>query len=347
MKIDELLKKEIEEEMKKIQTPSSMYEFAQNIKEESEKREDFEKSTGRKRGWRKSQFVVAAVISLCVLTGSVFLNPAMAEVISKIPYLGQVFHKPIQEVISETLEKEGYKPAGIGMGMWGQKPLFDIVLEGTEEYVKQEKDKVLNILSKTLEKRGYDNYELKVSEAKEVSPVLKDIVKQRKELGEVLMSDLQEAGYSIMNVNAYSPVVTVYIPIADEAKKVEIYKTAIELLKANDSPKQVQIITRDVSEEELKRQWMPVTIIIEEEFFLKKEYKVADIRFSYKPEKVSITIMTNMKTSDPETKEAATKIRKEITGFLDSEEVKTKTENQKYELIIQDKNGKDLSFKEQ
>ncbi|QUG41643.1 DUF4030 domain-containing protein [Psychrobacillus sp. INOP01] len=344
MRIDESLKKEIKEEMEKIQVPSSMYEFAKNIKEESEKRADFEKSPERKTVWKKSQFVVAAVISLVVLTGSAFLNPTMAEVVSKIPYLGQVFHKPILEVITETLEKEGYKTAGIGMGIWEQKPHFDIGLKGTEEYVNQEEDKVLNILTEILEKRGYDNYELKVSDTNEVPPAQKEIDKNREELGEKLMSDLQEAGFPIMNVNAYSPVVEVYIPIADEAKKVVIYKAAIELLKANDTPKQVQIITRDVTEEEIRLQWMPIMRSIEDELYLKKEYRVADIRYSFKPVKVSITIMTNMKSSDVKDKETVTKIRKGIIEFLDSEEIKTKTENQKYELIIQDKNGNDFLF---
>jgi hypothetical protein len=345
MKIDESLKKEIEEEMEKIQAPSSIYEFAKNIKEESEKRTDFKKSTVRKKGWRKNRFAVAAVISLGILTGSAFLNPTMAEMASKIPYIGQIFHKPIHEVIREALVKEGYKTDGIGMGMWGGKPMFHIYLKGTEEYVKQEEDKVLTILTETLEKKGYDNYELVVvSETKEESPVQKEIYKQREELGEKLMSDLQGAGYPIMNVDARSPVVEVYIPIADEAKKVEIYKAAIELLKANDTPKQVQVITRDVSEEELKIQWMPVMRSIEEEFFLKKGYQVADIRYSYKSKKVSITIITKMKSSDSETKETVNKIRKEITEFLDSEEVKTKIENQKYELIVQDNNGNDFPF---
>ena len=344
MKIDESMKKEIQEEMEKIQTPPSLYKFVKNIKEESEKSADFEKSIGRKRGWRKSQFVVAAVISLVVLTGSAFLNPTMAEVVSKVPYLGQVFHKPIYEVITEALEKEGYKLAGIGMGMWGQKQHFDIILKGTEEYVNQEEEKVLNILTETLEKKGYDNYEIRVSIENEASPALIEIEKQREVLGEKLMRDLKGEGYQIMDVNAYSPVMAVYIPIADEAKKEEIYKAAIELLKANGTPRQVQIITRDVSEEELENQWMPVMRSIEEEFFLKKEYRVADIRYSYKPEKVSITIRTNMKSSDSETKETVTKIRKEITDFLDSVEVKTMTDNQKYELIIQDKNGNDFLF---
>lgn len=344
MKIDESMKKKIQEEMEKIQVPSSLYEFAKNIKEESEMRVDFEKTTGRKRGWRKSQFAVAAVISLGVLTGSAFLNPTMAEVISKIPYLGQVFQKPIPEVISEVLEKEGYKPAGIGMSMWGEKPLFDIRLKGTKEYVNQEEDKVLTILTRVLDKRGYDNYRLMVSDANEVSPELAEIVKQREVLGEKLKWDLQVAGYPILNVNAYEPIIKVYIPVADEAKEVEIHKAANELLKANGTLKRVQIITKDVSEDELRIQWMPAMMSIEEEFYLKKEYRVAKISYSYKPEKVSITIKTSMKSSDAEAKEMVTKIRKGITEFLESEEVKTKTANQKYELIVQDKNGNDFPF---
>lgn len=89
---------------------------------------------------------------------------------------------------------------------------------------------------------------------------------------------------------------------------------------------------------------MFVMMSIEEEFYMKKEYQVADISYTYKPEKVSITIMTNMKSSDADAKETVTKIREIITEFLDSEEVKIKIESQKYELIIQDKNGNDFLF---
>ena len=342
MKIDESMKKEIQEEMEKIQAPSSLYEFVKNIKAESEMRADFEKTPERKRGWRKFQFVVAAVISLGVLTASAFLNPTMAEMASKIPYLGQVFQKPIFVVIMEVLEKEGYKTAGIGMSMWEGKSLFDIRLKGTEEYVNQEEDKVLTILTRVLEKRGYDNYELVVSEANEISPELAEIDKQREVLGEKLKRDLQVAGYPILDVNAYHPIIKVYIPVADEAKEGEIYTAANEILESNGSLKRVMVITKDVSEDELKSQWMAATMSIEEVLYLKKEYQVTSISYSYKPEKVSITIMTNMKSSDAEAKEVVTKIRKEITEFLDSEEVKTMTENQKYELIIQDKNGDDF-----
>lgn len=338
------MKKEIQEEMETIQAPSSLYTFAKNIKEESVMKVDFVKTKERKRSWRKFQFAVAAVISLSVLTASAFLNPTMAEMVSKIPYVGQVFQKPIQIVITEVLEKEGYNTTGVGMSRWEDMTLFDIQLKGTEEYVNQEEDNVLAILSGVLEKRGYDNYELTISETNEISPVLAEIFNQRAEIGEKLKSELQVAGYTILDVNAYSPIIKVYIPVTDEAKKAEINTVANEFLESNGSLKSVHIITKDVSVEELETKWMPVITSIEEELYLKKEYRVDDIRYTFKPEKVSITIKLNMNTSHTEAKEAVNKIHERITEFLNSEEVKIKTDNQGYELIIQDKNGKDFQF---
>ena len=95
---------------------------------------------------------------------------------------------------------------------------------------------------------------------------------------------MQLAGYPILDVNAYAPVIKVYTPVADEATKLEINTAANELLESNGSLRRVQIITKDASEEELETQWMPVMMSIEEEFYLKKEYRVADISYTYKPE---------------------------------------------------------------
>lgn len=89
---------------------------------------------------------------------------------------------------------------------------------------------------------------------------------------------------------------------------------------------------------------MPVITSIEEELYLKKEYRVDDISYTFNPEKVSITIKLNMNSSHTESQEAVNKIHERITEVLNSEEVKIKIDNQVYELLIQDKNGKDFLF---
>jgi hypothetical protein len=343
MKIDESMKKEIKEAMEKIQAPSSLYEFAKNINEESEKRADFEIPTGRKRGSWKFKYVAAAVVSLGFLMGSVFLNPTMAEMASKIPYLGQMFQtKPIHEVIPEALEKEGYKSAGIGM-ISGEKPLIEVRLEGSKEYVDQEEDKVLKIVTGILDGRGYDNYELVISAINQgVDTPPTGVEKQQMVvLGEKLEEGLKKAGYPIQNVDPFNPIIIVNIPFVDEAKEVEIQKAAIELVKANGSSKEVTL-SREASYEE--SEWLDVMKSIYEGFFMKKEYRITGISSNYKPGKMTITISTSMKPSDAEAKKTVDKIRKEITEFLDSEEGITKTANQKYELIVSDEKGKDFPF---
>jgi len=51
-----------------------------------------------------------------------------------------------------------------------------------------------------------------------------------------------------------------------------------------------------------------------------------------------------MNSSHTESQEAVNKIHERITEVLNSEEVKIKIDNQVYELLIQDKNGKDFLF---
>ena len=155
---------------------------------------------------------------------------------------------------------------------------------------------------------------------------------------------MQAAGYTILDINAYSPIIKVYIPVTDEAKKAENNTVAREFLNSNGSLKSVQIITKDVSVEELETKWMPVITSIEEELYLKKEYRVDDISYTFNPEKVPITIKLNMNSSHTESKEAVNKIHERFTEVLNSEEVKIKIDNQVYELLIQDKNGKDFLF---
>ena len=45
--------------------------------------------------------------------------------------------------------------------------------------------------------------------------------------------ELQVAGYPILDVNAYGPIIKLYIPVADEATKVEINTAANEFLESN------------------------------------------------------------------------------------------------------------------
>lgn len=343
MKMDELLKKEIEDDMEKIHVPSSLYDFARNIKEESKVRIVQEPPLVKKRRNRKFQLAAAAVVGLGILTGSAFLSPTMAEMASKIPYLGQVFQtKPVFELIHDALEKEGYKDLALGMTP-GEKVLFEIRLEGSEKDADRERGKITKIVEDILKSKGYDSYEIKVSS---FIPEVVEETEEEKQMGQLglkIEEGLKASGYDIIVVNPYNSKIEVSIPLT-EKRVDEIQKATLELAKANGSDKEVQMDVVDVENNKREGLWMEYLRSIHEGLALKKEYKVSSYGYSYKPEKVKIIIKTSMTATDEGAKETVGKIRDEIKAFLDSEEVKAKVGNQPYDVIVRDKSGKDFPF---
>jgi hypothetical protein len=343
MKLDDKIKREIEEDMEKIQVPNSLYEFAKNIKEENDLKEQKNHPAAKKSNKKKYQFAAAAMIGLGLLTGSTFLNPTMAEMASKIPYLGQVFKtKPVYEMLNEALVKEGYKNISIGMTP-GERVQFEIRLEGSEKDADRERENITNVTEKILKSKGYDSYDIKVtSYIPEISPLTEE-EKQMTELALKLEESLRKAGYEILTVNPFNDVIEVAIPLTEE-KRDELIAETLTLAKANGSEKDVKLEIVDVEKNQRESIWMDYLRSIHEGLALKREYKVRGYGYSYKQDKMKIFIKTSMSAADPDAKETVAKIRNEIKTFIDHERVNKSIEKDEYEIIIRDKSGKDFDF---
>lgn len=343
MKLDDKIKREIEEDMEKIQVPNSLYEFAKNIKEETALKVRKNHPAAKNSNKKKYQFAAAAIIGLGLLTGSAFLNPTMAEMASKIPYLGQVFKtKPVNEMLNEALVKEGYKNISIGMTP-GERVQFEIRLEGSEKDADRERENITNVTEKILKSKGYDSYDIKVtSYIPEISPLTEE-EKQMTELALKLEESLRKAGYEILTVNSFNEVIEVAIPLSEE-KRVELIAETLTLAKANGSEKDVKLEIVDVEKNQRESIWMDYLRSIHEGLALKKEYKVRGYGYSYKQDKMKIFIKTSMSAADSDAKETVAKIRNEIKTFIDHERVNKSNENDEYEIIIRDKSGKDFPY---
>ncbi|NKE06561.1 DUF4179 domain-containing protein [Mesobacillus selenatarsenatis] len=333
---DKLIKRELEEEMKKIEVPSSLYDFAKNIKKEERQR----KSTGKISRKRTFQVAAAAVIALGVTAGSAFFNPAVAEMASKIPYLGQVFQtKPVNTMIQDSLEKEGYKNFSFGMTP-GEVTSFEIRIQGTEKDADRERDKITAIADKVLKSKGYDKYKIYVSYIPQVT-----LTKEEKELtklGENLEATLKKLGYDIVYVSPFNSQIVVGIP-KTETSLEEIKKATIQAAKNNGYDKVVSI---EIVEEPNNREdiWLRYMRTIYEGMALKKEYHVTGYGYSYKNNKMKMIIKTNLKPSDKEAEETVIKIREEIGKFVESEKPNSRVKEDEYEIIIRDKNGDDFPY---
>ncbi|MBS8263643.1 DUF4030 domain-containing protein [Mesobacillus boroniphilus] len=340
MKLDDVIKKEIEEDMKKIQAPSSLYDFAKNIKNEVNSEE---KPVLKRRFTKESQFVAAAVIGFGVITASAFFNPSVAEMASKIPYLGQVFKsKSIDVMLWEALEKEGYQKFSLGMTP-GEVVKIEVLVEGSETDADRERENITGIAKEVLHSKGYDSYEIKVGSYKpEYIPLTEEEIKME-ELGGKLDEELKKAGYKIINVNPFNETIEVAIPMT-EKRSEEILKATRSLAKANGSEKEVEVTKVDLEKKEREGLWMDYLRSIHEGLALKKEYKVSGYGYSYKQNTLKMIIKTSMKPGDGKSEETVRKIRTEITQFIESERKNSVVKDDEYEIVIRDKSGNDFPF---
>jgi hypothetical protein len=336
---DKLIKSELEEEMKKIEVPSSLYDFAKNIKKEERQR----KSTGKISRKRTFQVAAAAVIALGVTAVSAFYNPAVAEIASKIPYLGQVFQtKPVNTMLWDALEKEGYEKFSLGMTP-GEVTSFEIMIEGSEKDADRERKKITAITDKVLKSKGYDAYEIKVSSyIPQVTPLTKE-EKELTKLGENLEAALKQAGYNILYVNPFNSQIEVAIP-KTETSVEEIKKATIQAAKNNGYDREVSIEIVNLEQNNREDIWLSYMRTIYEGMALKKEYHVTGYGYSYKNNKMKMIIKTNLKPSDKEAEETVNKIREEIGKFVESEKQNSNVKEDEYEIIIRDKSGNDLPY---
>jgi len=199
----------------------------------------------KKANKKKYQLAAATIIGLGILTGSAYLNPTMAEMAAKIPYLGQVFQtKPVYEMLREALENEGYDKIYLGMTP-GETALFEIRLEGSEKDADREREKITKITEKVLESKGYDSYEIKVSS---YIPKLTPMTEEEKhltELSENLEEGLKQKGYEFLYVNPFNEVIEVAIPLTEERGE-EIKAATLKLAKVNGLEKDVKLVSVDV-----------------------------------------------------------------------------------------------------
>lgn len=343
MRVDEMVKKEIEEDMKKIQVPSSLYNFAKNIRAESESKEVNGTPVGRKKTKKKYPIAAAVVATLSILAGSAFMNPAIAEMAAKIPYLGQVFKtKPVHEMLHEALEKGGYKDVSFGMTP-GEKASFDISIQGSDQDADRDREKITKIVEDVLKGKGYDNFTINVSA---YSPEVKPLSENDKRMMESIQAmdkGLKDQGFNVLYVKQYKDIIEVDIPIT-EMRENEIKNATLKLAKQHGlEQEKVSISKIDLEERKRESQWHDYLSTIYEGLALKKDYKVNSYGYFYNKNHMELIIKTSINPSDPNASEMADKIRNEIVQFLENGEIKAKITDDTYKIVIHAKDGKEIA----
>lgn len=342
--MNEYLSSNVKKEVDKIKIPEDKLDQAIEYAIKSGKKN--QRSLGKKFIYLSS----AAVLLFSLLIGSAFVSPAIAKVVSKIPYLGQIFEsKNVLMIISEELHTKGYNSVGSGVSYPKKEITIDI--KGSEKYFENVKGDIKNIAKDILKSRDYDAYTVKVTRYKERLDVphseedKKQMEQQEKRIkmdNEILLAlDIAREKYNLLGTGIDSLQKKVEVEIPDTEKRtVEIkqYIQSIIKTKTNDQYtikfKKVNMKTR-----ELDRRWSEILSIVSEDLLGKKDYKVRMVGYSVHPEP-EIQAFITLPSSDENAKDFAQQIEKVIDDFLKSEQMKSKVKNDNYQITIYSKDDK-------
>nr|WP_259549634.1 DUF4030 domain-containing protein [Heyndrickxia oleronia] len=325
----------VKKEMDEIRIPEDKLDFAI---ENAIKR-------GRKK-WKLGKKIVyfsgAAIILCCLFISSAFVSPAMAKVVSKVPYLGQIFEsKDVITVIDEKLREKGYNISSIGIG-YQPKKTIEVSLKG-EDYFNEVKDDIKKIIMATLKSKGYDAYLVRVNKMvpKNDYVLNKKEIEEKSTLENEVIKKLKHLDYTFNMVQVDPVEKKIFINIEGSEKYFKsiqdsVEKTALEVANANKY-KGYRIsamrTTVKVTKVDKGAQIIPT---IAEGLMSKKEYKVTGV--SYKSKPLTFIIRTSILSSDPTAKTLGTEIETIIVEFLASKKISSILDNESYEIIV---NGKD------
>ncbi|MED1469247.1 DUF4030 domain-containing protein [Bacillus salipaludis] len=284
--------------------------------------------------------------------GSAFISPAMAKVVSKIPYLGQIFDSKnnIVSNISEELKSKGYTIAGVGVSY--PKKEINIQIKSTKKDFNAIKQDVENIAESILQSRNYDAYRIKVSKYKEYKDEVNEEEEQKRKkfndesqiIYTALTKELKNRNYNVLQLGMrYSPK-TIEIEIPNTETRIDELKQIVEdTIKANN----IESIPLDIKKINMKkreqgRRWGAILNIVGEDLLGKKEYKVRMVGYSVHPEP-EIQAFITMPSSDKNAKDFAQQLEEVIDKFLESDEMKSRIKNDPYHITIYSKDDKILN----
>ncbi|WP_374055747.1 DUF4030 domain-containing protein [Rossellomorea sp. FM04394] len=302
------------------------------------------------RGYRGKKWIYyssAAVLLFGLLIGSALVSPVMANVVSKIPYLGSIFESKGDVVVgmSEELRDKGYPVNGLGVSFPEKE--IRIGIEGDEDYFNRVKTEVEEEAMDFLQSRNYDAYTVKVSRYEEPEVPQKDKeTQQRSEDFQLIDSrvreELKKRNIEVLQLAhlARPESIQLEIPNTTEATSDEIKEVVREIMSENNiRPIPVEIKKINMKKREQDRRWMGILQIVSDDLLGKKDYKVRMVGYSVHP-KPEIQAFITLSSKDENAKGFAKELENVIDEFLRSNEMKERIKGDPYHITIYSKDDK-------
>ncbi|PLS17455.1 hypothetical protein CVD28_12970 [Bacillus sp. M6-12] len=296
-------------------------------------------------------FSLSSTAAIFLLVGSVFVSPAMAEFASSIPYLSSLFKsKPLYEEVQEALDQENYEYGSLGMSISDKE--ISVRFEESEDYYKEVKPAVEDLITNILKARNNDAYKVRVfydpdagklqelpNKSNEIEEQEKDFNRVTELTGEVL----KEYGHPIEGIGVREGKIYIdYIPSTE--KRIDEMKSDItnKLKQEGFTGYKIKLYLYNPEHVEREGRILPLFHTITEGLTAKAEYKVSGVGYTNKRERFYMVVRTTVSSKDSNRKEVVERIEQAIIDFLQTEEAQKVIQDDIYEIEIESKDKKVL-----
>lgn len=308
---------------------------------------EFERNSLKKRWPRKGIFVAcSAVLIIGLLIGSAFLSPTMANIVTKIPYLGNIFEsKQIINIISEELDVKGYQTTEVSI-QFNSNPSINITLQGDEEYFASVKKDVRELIEEILQFRGYDGYKLNLSHEKNITEdnassnsteqtkMFQEIYKKAKERNLELIGIGVRPDYKKFIVN---------IPSSSDSETdlEELILSVAESYGWNKYLVEFEIV--DMEKQKQAHNWNEIISVISEGLIGNSESHVKKVGYSNNKQPFTIYIYTTLNSLESQEKDQVVEIENMIDELINSDKAQELIKGEEYQVIIKNKDNKQIN----
>ncbi|MBD8069110.1 DUF4030 domain-containing protein [Bacillus sp. PS06] len=305
-------------------------------------------------GRRVTYSMMALMVLVGLIIGSSFISPAMAEVVSKIPYLNRLFHsEPVIVKLMDHLRNEGYQIASVSSS--GNK-VMEIYVDGTEEYVQGVSKDIENIAIETLKTNGVDAYTVKVvqnemGELEQPSPKAQESYEEANRINQSLIHELNKQDYPDVTTQVGTSddsgewVLHIVIGIPTTEEQPEKIKSIVETVLKQETEKEftLKYTSINLKVREQENRWGSVITTMIDGLYSKKEFKVNGFSYSAHPQPMTLSIKTTISSSNSESKQLGMKIEETVKEFLESDDVKKVIGDDKYQINVYSKDKKKIN----
>jgi predicted amino acid-binding ACT domain protein len=308
----------------------------------------------KKRSFKYYGWITVVICMLFLIT-SPFYSPTMASMLGKIlpisiaPSFPGGQHNPgLTSQLFELVEKEGYTVNSVGITPSPYTIEISLILQGS--ILRQATSDLEPKITNYLYENGYDEYELRFSEATEVLPddqedktsILYDKV------GEIVKEVFasygyaEEADYELAGLKKswFSNIVTIDMPDHVQESTEIISDIEKEIKSQNLDVKDIEVNTFNLEHRKQDDRWAYIASDIYDAMAGKSTYQLTGVSYKVKKGHSYVSIKTDL--DKPPSEELTQEIELAIQEYLALPETQEQIQNDNYTIQLLLKNEKSL-----